>query len=121
MQLESEQVTGSFKARGATNKIFSLTEAERKRGVVTASTGNHALATTTASMQMQTHDPDFSFKIFLPRTASAAKVCHLQQLGAPLEFHGDDCLVTELHARAEAVRHDKVCSASPPMPTPKLV
>ncbi|WP_201791108.1 pyridoxal-phosphate dependent enzyme [Nesterenkonia sp. PF2B19] len=39
---ENQQVTGSFKARGALNTVDSLSEAERARGVVTASSGNHA-------------------------------------------------------------------------------
>ena len=43
-KLEIEQVTNSFKARGALNKVFSLTEEEIKKGIVTSSTGNHAIA-----------------------------------------------------------------------------
>ena len=44
-KLENLQYTGSFKVRGAMNKVLSLTPAERKRGLVTASTGNHGAAT----------------------------------------------------------------------------
>ena len=47
-KLESEQVTGSFKARGALNKILSLSDDALSKGIVTASTGNHALAVTNA-------------------------------------------------------------------------
>lgn len=43
-KLENEQHTGSFKIRGATNKVLSLTDEEKKRGVITASTGNHGQA-----------------------------------------------------------------------------
>ena len=43
-KLENEQYTGSFKLRGATNKILSLTQTEKKKGVITASTGNHGQA-----------------------------------------------------------------------------
>lgn len=42
LKWENQQLTGSFKMRGALNKMFSLTEEEKKRGVVTASSGNHA-------------------------------------------------------------------------------
>ena len=42
LKLENLQMTGSFKERGALNKISTLTEAEAKRGVVAASAGNHA-------------------------------------------------------------------------------
>src|SRR6185437_15521878 len=45
LKLESGQVSGSFKARGAFSKLLSLSPSERTAGVVTASTGNHALAT----------------------------------------------------------------------------
>lgn len=44
LKLENLQMTGSFKERGALNKILTMTEAERKRGVVTMSAGNHAQA-----------------------------------------------------------------------------
>ena len=43
-KLENLQHTGSFKLRGAMNKLLSLTEEEKQRGVVTASTGNHGAA-----------------------------------------------------------------------------
>ena len=43
LKCENEQYTGSFKARGSLNKILSLSEEERSKGLVTASTGNHAL------------------------------------------------------------------------------
>ena len=43
-KLENRQVIGSFKIRGALNKLLSLTDDARKAGVVTASTGNHGAA-----------------------------------------------------------------------------
>src|SRR6201993_4227314 len=47
---ENLQKTGSFKIRGATNAIFSLTEEEARRGVVTRSSGNHAAAVSCAAV-----------------------------------------------------------------------
>ncbi len=44
LKLECLQVTGSFKARGASNTLFSLPEEEVRRGIITASGGNHGLA-----------------------------------------------------------------------------
>src|SRR5205807_998213 len=44
MKCESLQKTGSFKARGALNKVLTLTDPERARGLVTVSAGNHAAA-----------------------------------------------------------------------------
>ena len=48
LKLENLQLTGSFKARGAMNKVLSLTKKQRERGVITASTGNHALGVANA-------------------------------------------------------------------------
>ena len=50
-KLENQQVTGSFKVRGALNKILSLTESEKRRGVLSASTGNHGAAVAHASKE----------------------------------------------------------------------
>ena len=47
LKLENLQETGAFKLRGAANKLLSLQKAEAARGIVTASTGNHALAVAT--------------------------------------------------------------------------
>ena len=44
MKLESQQLTCSFKIRGALNKLLLFSEAQKQKGIVTASTGNHALA-----------------------------------------------------------------------------
>jgi threonine dehydratase len=44
LKLESLQVTGSFKVRGAANKILSLSRSERERGIITCSSGNHGRA-----------------------------------------------------------------------------
>src|SRR6202051_2895840 len=51
-KLEQLQVTGSFKLRGATNKLMSLTKAQAAAGVVTSSTGNHGLGVATAAKML---------------------------------------------------------------------
>lgn len=51
LKAENMQVTGSFKARGALNRVLSLTDEEKRRGLVTASGGNHALALAWAAQQ----------------------------------------------------------------------
>ena len=48
-KLENTQITGSFKIRGAFNKLLSLSQMGKKKGIVTASTGNHGLAVAYAS------------------------------------------------------------------------
>jgi threonine dehydratase len=54
LKLENQQHTSSFKIRGAINKIFSLSEEERARGVITASSGNHAQGVATAAAMTKT-------------------------------------------------------------------
>jgi threonine dehydratase len=97
LKLESAQVSGSFKARGAFNKLLSLTAAERTAGIVTASTGNHALATAHALATL-----GLEGEIFLPATASANKVDALRARGAHLRLVDADPGAVEVAARAHA-------------------
>ena len=55
LKLENQQHANSFKIRGAINKMYSLSEEERARGVVTASSGNHAQGLATAAAMLKTH------------------------------------------------------------------
>jgi len=109
LKLESQQRTKSFKFRGAMNKIQTLHAKERAKGIVTASTGNHALAVATACsiVQMNTSQ-SVSCEIFLPKDASTAKVENLRTLGVPIVFHGSNCLAAELEARKTATEEGKV-------------
>ncbi|HIB05641.1 MAG TPA: pyridoxal-phosphate dependent enzyme, partial [Candidatus Marinimicrobia bacterium] len=68
-KLESLQVTGSFKARGAVNKILSLNDQEREQGVVSASTGNHGAAVAYAAGEL-----DIGCTIYVPDDTSPAKL-----------------------------------------------
>ncbi|MEM8895302.1 MAG: threonine/serine dehydratase [Bacteroidota bacterium] len=97
LKLESEQYTGSFKARGALNKILSLSEIERNKGLVTASTGNHAQGFARALTIAKAKGT-----VYLPKNAEPSKVEALKYYDAQLEFFGDDPLATELHANEVA-------------------
>lgn len=97
LKLENLQHTGSFKVRGAMNKLLSLTPEEKARGVVTASTGNHGAATAFGLRALQLNGT-----IFVPETASPTKVAAIQRYGARIETHGADCLETELYAQQYA-------------------
>ena len=87
LKLESEQFTGSFKARGALNKILTLSDEDKKYGLVTASTGNHAQGFARALELTQTKG-----MIFLPKTAEASKVEALKAYDVTLSFYGNDPL-----------------------------
>jgi threonine dehydratase len=94
---ECDQITGSFKLRGALNKVRTLTAAERRKGVVSASTGNHGLAVNHAAKL-----EGVGLTLFLPENASPKKIALLRAAGADLRFFGTDCERTEVHARGEA-------------------
>jgi threonine dehydratase len=93
-KLENLQHTGSFKLRGAMNKMLSLTRQQRERGVVTASTGNHG-----AAMAYGLGKLGATGIVFVPQNASPGKVQAIERLGAEVQHFGDDTADTEAHAR----------------------
>jgi len=94
LKLENLQATGSFKLRGALNKLLAMDEAQRRRGIVTASTGNHGLAVAHALQILGLHGT-----IFLPENASLQKVERLRQYDVALHFYGHDGIDAEREAR----------------------
>jgi threonine dehydratase len=83
LKLESLQITGSFKARGAVNKLFSLSREEMGRGIVTASGGNHGLGVAYAGRLADT-----SATIYIPGNTPQAKAEKLESWGARVIFEG---------------------------------
>src|SRR5262245_53504732 len=81
LKLESWQKTGSFKPRGALNKIATLGQDERARGLVTASAGNHAQALAWAAAA-----EGLQCTVVMPETATAAKVEAARGYGATIVF-----------------------------------
>lgn len=79
---ESFQRTGSFKFRGAYNAIRLLTEAQRKRGVIAFSSGNHAQAIALAARLL-----DASATIVMPFDAPAVKISATRDYGAQIRFY----------------------------------
>ncbi len=104
---ENDQTTGSFKLRGALNKLRALSAEERSRGVVSASTGNHGLAISHAARL-----EGIELTLFLPRTAAPVKRAKIEALGVDIRTFGDDCGQTEVHAREYAGGAGK-CFVSP--------
>jgi len=103
LKLECTQVTGSFKARGALNKLLSLSEADRSRGVVTASTGNHGLAMAHALVQLGVDG-----EIFLPASVSPGKREALELRKARIRLIEEDPGLVESIARREAEASGRV-------------
>jgi threonine dehydratase len=83
LKLESLQVTGSFKARGATNKVLSLPPDQVRRGLVTASGGNHGLGVAYAGWLA-----GVPVEIFLPSNVPASKVARFESWGAKVVREG---------------------------------
>jgi threonine dehydratase len=83
LKLECLQVTGSFKPRGATNKLLSLSEADVRRGIITASGGNHGLAVAYAGWLAKTRTT-----VYVPENISPDKKKKLAVWGATVEVCG---------------------------------
>jgi threonine dehydratase len=102
LKLENLQYTGSFKLRGAFNKLLSLTERQRSAGCVAASSGNHGAAVAHAMAEL-----GITGTIFVPEQTSTTKVEAIRRAGAEVRFFGTDGVDTEIHARAYAERAGK--------------
>ena len=85
LKLENLQRTGSFKIRGARNRIATLSDAEQAAGVVTASAGNHAQGVALAATRS-----GVDAKIVMPEYAPISKIKATQSYGAEVVLHGAD-------------------------------
>jgi len=98
---ENQQKTGSFKLRGAANKILSLTSEERARGVITVSSGNHGRAVAYMAREL-----GITAVICMSSTVPDNKVQAVEELGAELAIIGDTYDETNDHAiRLQVERH----------------
>ncbi|OAT22198.1 threonine dehydratase [Buttiauxella gaviniae ATCC 51604] len=85
MKFENMQRTGSFKIRGAFNKLSSLTEEERKKGVVACSAGNHAQGVSLSCAIL-----GINGKVVMPNGAPKSKVAATTDYSAQVVMHGDN-------------------------------
>src|SRR4051812_38630449 len=84
LKFENHQFTASFKERGALNKLTSLTPAERAKGVIACSAGNHA-----QGVAYHAHRLGVPAVIVMPRHTPFVKVEHTQRHGAEVVLEGD--------------------------------
>jgi threonine dehydratase len=96
LKLENNQRTGSFKIRGALNRITTLSEAEKEAGVVTASAGNHAQGVALAATRAGVDS-----KVVMPEHAPISKVKATRRYGAETVLHGAD--YDEAQAKAHEI------------------
>lgn len=104
---ENLQHTGSFKVRGATNKLLSLSKWERAMGVVAASTGNHGAAVAFALGRLGANGI-----VYVPEIADPEKVDAIRRLRAEVRTFGHDAVEAEAHAR-EYARENRLTYLSP--------
>lgn len=96
LKQENRQHTGSFKPRGAINKILSLNAEELARGIVAASAGNHALGVAYACQALSIDHAD----IFVQANAAPAKIAKLRTYAIDLHLAGDSFEGAQQAARA---------------------
>ncbi len=97
LKLDNLQETGAFKLRGAANKLLKLPREQAERGVVAASSGNHAIAVATMAGML-----GIPAEIFLSRLVHPGKRNRIEALGARLRVVEGDALAAELAAAREA-------------------
>ena len=103
LKLENFQATGSFKLRGATNKLLSQSEEDLLRGIVTRSTGNHGAAVAYLCKK-------FRYKgiIYMPENASQSKIDALRLYGVDIKIQGKDCNESHDFALKSAEKNSQV-------------
>ena len=94
LKLENYQVTGSFKIRGAANKLLSLSDDQRRRGVVTASSGNHAQGVGYAAREMGVRAT-----VVVPENTPSVKIDAIRGYGVDLIVEGREYMDSERLAR----------------------
>ncbi|MBV8206624.1 MAG: threonine/serine dehydratase [Acidobacteria bacterium] len=107
LKLENLQPTGSFKVRGAYNKIASLAPEERARGLITYSSGNHGQAVAYAARAVGARAI-----VVMPRTAAAVKIERARALGAEIVLVGPGS--SERQERAEQLSQQRGYTVVPP-------
>jgi threonine dehydratase len=85
LKLENLQMTGSFKERGALNRILTMTDGERRQGVIAASAGNHGQGVAYHATQR-----NIPVQIWMPRSTPLIKLTATRAYGADIVLHGDN-------------------------------
>ena len=97
LKLDNLQITGAFKERGAANRLALLTDAERKRGVIAMSAGNHAQAVARHAGLL-----GVAATIVMPKFTPSTKVTRTAAYGAHVVLHGETLAEAAAHAEALA-------------------
>ncbi|HYM30169.1 MAG TPA: threonine ammonia-lyase [Candidatus Cybelea sp.] len=114
VKFENLQFTASFKERGALVKLLSLSEAERRRGVIAMSAGNHAQGVAYHAQRLR-----IPATIVMPKFTPFNKVRHTQDFGARVLLEGDT--LSDAAAHAERLARDERLVFVHPYDDPKII
>src|ERR1700723_1977691 len=103
LKLDNLQVTGAFKERGAANRLAMLTEAERARGVIAMSAGNHAQAVARHAALL-----GIAATIVMPKFTPSTKVTRTASWGANVVLVGETLAESAAHAHELAAKQSRV-------------
>jgi len=101
LKLESMQITGSFKLRGATNKLLHLTEEQKSKGVIAVSTGNHGKGVAHAAQKL-----GIKSKIFMSELVPNHRRTSIEDLGAEIIISGTNSDEADYNAREYAKKNN---------------
>ena len=114
VKYENLQVTNSFKDRGALVKLASLSDAERARGVITMSAGNHAQAVAYHAQRLR-----IPATIVMPVTTPFVKIAATRSYGAEVVLHGET--VAEAQSRCEQIQSQRGLLLVHPYDDPRII
>ena len=114
LKAECLQHTGSFKIRGATNRLLQLPDDEKGKGVVAWSSGNHAQGVAAAAQRL-----NISAKIVMPADAPHAKISNTKDLGAEVIFY--DRATEDRYALAMSIAQNEGRAVVPPYNHPDII
>ncbi|HEY3314806.1 MAG TPA: threonine/serine dehydratase [Bacillota bacterium] len=103
LKLECQQILNAFKVRGMINRVLTMSDEDRRRGIVVASSGNHGIAASYCG-----HRWGIEVEVYAPRTTPATKVERIRRLGAALNLEGRDYDDAYQRAKARAEETGKV-------------
>jgi threonine dehydratase len=114
LKCESLQPGGAFKIRGAYNMVAQLTDEQRRRGVITYSSGNHGQAMALAARELGA-----PAVVVMPKTAPRIKIEGARSFGAEVIFEGTTSV--ERRARAEREASERALTMVPPFDHPWII
>lgn len=114
LKFENLQFTAAYKERGALNTLLSLTDAQRKKGVIAASAGNHAQGIAYHGTRL-----GIPTTIVMPRYTPVVKVQQTESHGAEIILHGDN--YDEAYARARELEVERGLTFVHPFDNPKVI